>query len=116
MGHPFKPGQSGNPAGRPKSLARKTRELVGEDGEPLVRLWLAIMNDAGAKPSERIEASKLLADRGWGKAVDVRMQDEEDPLGLTDARERLVGKLAQVAAAIRAWVTERHPELADQQL
>jgi Family of unknown function (DUF5681) len=33
----FMPGQSGNPGGRPKSLAKATRELVGEDGMKLGR-------------------------------------------------------------------------------
>ena len=32
FGRPFRPGQSGNPGGRPKGLSRATRELVGEDG------------------------------------------------------------------------------------
>jgi hypothetical protein len=43
-----------------------------------------------------LAASLLLADRGWGKPVAVTMQDEEDPLGLEGARERLAAKLAQV--------------------
>jgi hypothetical protein len=38
VGRPFPKGVSGNPGGRPKSLSRKTRELVGGDGEPLIRL------------------------------------------------------------------------------
>jgi hypothetical protein len=33
----FMPGRSGNPGGRPKSLAKATRELVGEDGMKLGR-------------------------------------------------------------------------------
>ena len=64
----FVPGQSGNPAGRPRGLARITRELVADDGRPIAEFWLATMNDPGAKLSERLEASRLLADRGWGKA------------------------------------------------
>jgi hypothetical protein len=65
----FAPGQSGNPAGRPRGLARITRELVADDGRPIAEFWLATMKDPGAKLSERLEASRLLADRGWGKAA-----------------------------------------------
>jgi Family of unknown function (DUF5681) len=31
-GRGFMPGESGNPGGRPKGLARRVRELVGDDG------------------------------------------------------------------------------------
>jgi hypothetical protein len=41
-GKGFMPGQSGNPRGRPKGLAKATRELVGEDGMALVELWWSI--------------------------------------------------------------------------
>ena len=65
----FLPGNNANPGGRPKGLSRQTRDLVGEDGEPLVRLWLEIALDPSQKTSDRLEASRLLADRGWGKAL-----------------------------------------------
>jgi|SRR5579862_1354025 len=64
----FQPGVSGNPGGRAGGLARRTRELLGGDGEPVILFWLQVLHDDGAKMSERLEASKLLADRGWGKA------------------------------------------------
>jgi alpha/beta superfamily hydrolase len=32
------------------------------------------------------------------------------------AEHFFAGKLDQVDAAIRAWITQRHPEIADQQL
>jgi alpha/beta superfamily hydrolase len=35
---------------------------------------------------------------------------------VADAEHFFVGKLDQVDAAIRGWVMERHPEIADQQL
>jgi hypothetical protein len=52
--------------------------------------------DASQKTSDRLEASRLLADRGWGKAADFKPIEDEDPLGLSDARERLLAKLASV--------------------
>jgi hypothetical protein len=77
------PGQSGNPRGRPKGLARATRELVGEDGMPLVELWWSIARDETRRDRDRLEASKLLADRGWGKAPAYE-PIEGDPFDLED--------------------------------
>jgi hypothetical protein len=72
---------SGNPGGRPRGLARASRELLGGDGEAIPRLWLSIMNDENAKTSDRLEASRLLADRGWGKTA-VPLWPEEDAANL----------------------------------
>lgn len=95
-GKGFKPGQSGNPGGRPKGLAKAARERVSE--QALTDFWASIMEDPDEKMERRLEASKLLADRGYGKAVEVKQQDEEDPLGLNDARDKLMGKLATVVS------------------
>jgi hypothetical protein len=62
-------------------LARATRELVGDDGRALADLWWTIAQDPMQRTSDRLEASKLLADRGWGKAA-VFSPQEGDPLDL----------------------------------
>jgi hypothetical protein len=67
-GRPFQPGRSRDPGAWPKGLARATRELVGDDGMKLAEFWVSIMEDPMRRDSDRLEASKLLADRGWGKA------------------------------------------------
>jgi hypothetical protein len=84
-GQGFMPGRSGNPGGRPKGLAKATRQLVGEDGMKLVEFWLSIMEDPMRRDSDRLEASRLLAERGWGKAPAFAAIEESDPLGLEDA-------------------------------
>jgi hypothetical protein len=75
----FPKGVSGNPGGRPKGLSRATRELVGDDGMPIVELWWRIAQDPMQRTRDRLEASKLLADRGWGKAA-VFAPQEGDPV------------------------------------
>jgi hypothetical protein len=35
----------------------------------LAAFWLSIMEDPMRRDSDRLEASRLLADRGWGKAA-----------------------------------------------
>ena len=74
-------GRSGNPGGRPQGLAKATRALVGEDGLALVQLWWSITQDETKRVRDRLEASKLLADRGWGKAATYEPQ-EGDPFDL----------------------------------
>jgi hypothetical protein len=62
-----------------------TRELVGEDEMALAQLWWDIARDETHRDSDRLEASRLLADRGWGKAPTFAAIEEADPLGLEDA-------------------------------
>jgi hypothetical protein len=99
-GRGFRPGRSGNPGGRPQGLARATRELVGEDGKALVELWWSIARDPMQRTSDRLEASKLLADRGRGKAA-VFSPQEGDPLDLAlaeQAAEEFRAKILRLAA------------------
>ena len=65
----FVPGVSGNPGGRPKGLSRRARELVGENGEAIVRYMASVMDDEGARTADRLEAAKWLADRDFGGSV-----------------------------------------------
>jgi hypothetical protein len=95
-------GISGNPGGRPQGLARATRELVGEDGQKLAEFWLSIMEDPMRRDSDRLEASKLLADRGWGKAPTYAAIEEDDPLDLA--------AMEQAAEEFRAAILRLAPE------
>jgi hypothetical protein len=68
-GSGFLPGQSGNPGGRPKGLSRRVRELVGDDGSAIAEYLFSVMTDEDARTADRLEAAKLLADRGFGRSV-----------------------------------------------
>jgi hypothetical protein len=104
----FTKGKSGNPGGRPKGIAARVKELVGNDGEKALKvLWdiatgkltitqHAVMTGAPyqATPGfrDRREAIKELLDRGFGKPrepVDLTTRDGEprslDLSKLTDA-------------------------------
>jgi len=68
----FKPGQSGNPSGRPKSFGNAIREKT-QDGKELVDLMVRVMRgeEPGSRLSDRMAAASWLSDRGWGKPTQV---------------------------------------------
>lgn len=116
--HRFRKGQSGNPGGRPKGLARITRELLGDDGQAAVR-FLADVMDGGPLPdgavpsvSERITAAKLLIERGWGRAPQYAPVEDGDPLELRGGDEDLAAffdrRMDELAA--KRLERERPPE------
>jgi hypothetical protein len=66
------------------SLTQATHELLGEDGGAIVKFWMSVLADGSAKISERMEASRLLAEFGWGKTArdarfDGNLEDEQPP-------------------------------------
>ena len=97
---PWKPGQSGNPSGRPKGVAKQAREKVGNDPARLLDVLLAVAEDAGAKTSDRIAAAREYLDRGWGKAASYSPVEDGDPLELGDV-ERTIADLVDELASKR---------------
>jgi uncharacterized protein DUF5681 len=77
----FLPGTSGNPLGRPKGVRSLALELTN-DGRDVLEFYVAVMN-GGALPcagrrakqypsvQQRMEAAHALADRVFGKPVQV---------------------------------------------
>jgi hypothetical protein len=73
--------------------------LVGEDGMALAQLWWDIARDPMRRDADRLQASRLLAERGWGKPASFESL-EADSLGLADAEaaaEALRGKIMRLA-------------------
>jgi hypothetical protein len=93
----FRPGQSGNPGGRPKGIAAAVKDRVKP--EDLVDILVEVAQDPRAKASERIAAVKELTDRGWGKAPAFAAIEGSDPLEL--------GAIAAEAQAIADELTAR---------
>lgn len=66
----FVAGQSGNPTGRPKGFAAIIREETREGAE-LVAYMLAVLRHPKQPTALRMAAAQWLADRGFGRAVNV---------------------------------------------
>lgn len=64
----FLPGRSPNPGGRPKGVAARVRELAGDDGGALLEIVATIASDTRASNRDRLEACRLLLDRGFGRS------------------------------------------------
>ena len=60
---PFRPGQSGNPGGRPKGIAAKARE----HGDKALQVLVDGLADDDIKT--RLIAAREILDRGYGKPV-----------------------------------------------
>src|SRR4030095_15783796 len=86
----WRPGQSGNPNGRPLTVSTLSRYVHQETerGIEIVRLYLQVMrgekihwrNSRRARLpslSERLMAAAWLADRGWGKAREIVAIEDE---------------------------------------
>jgi hypothetical protein len=91
IGRPFQPGQSGNPGGRPKGVARTVRELCGGSPERLAQGLLEIAEDPKVRPRDRIAAYHELLNRGWGKAPAFANIEGADPLDHDEIMEAIVG-------------------------
>ena len=65
-GRPFKPGQSGNPGGRPK-MPEEMRQILREAGPELARKLLAYTEHSN--PKIAMWAITEALDRGYGKPV-----------------------------------------------
>ena len=64
----FKPGQSGNPGGRPKIIS-EIQEMARKHTAEAIETLVAVMRDASASPAARVSAASAVIDRAAGKPV-----------------------------------------------
>ena len=64
----FKPGQSGNPNGRPK-IPPELREAAKAAAPEALQTAIDLMRDARVEPADRLRAATIVLDRAYGKPV-----------------------------------------------
>lgn len=105
VGKPFVKGQSGNPGGRARGLERRVRELLKGDIDAMTLAMRDIalgtppaegpLASVAIKTRDRIEAYKVLTDRGWGKPKQiVDMNHGAQPL-LTEDQAKILADLTE---------------------
>ena len=67
-GIPFKPGQSGNPSGRPK-IPQEFKDLAKEHSISALKKVIFIMESGVSDHKDQLRAAEIIMDRAWGKAV-----------------------------------------------
>lgn len=65
----FKPGQSGNPAGRPRQPknAKEVRALARQYTVQMVEILSRVASNPKSPPAARAAAASAILDRAWGK-------------------------------------------------
>ena len=62
----WKPGQSGNPTGRP-AVVKEVRDLARQYTREAVLTLVSVMRDRGQPGAARVAAASQILDRGYGK-------------------------------------------------
>lgn len=97
-GGPWKPGQSGNPGGRPKGL-HKVAELARSKTEAMIGVLEEIAASPKAPPAARVAAANSILDRGWGKpSQPIGGADDLPPLSGADMKNLTTAQLEAIAA------------------
>lgn len=119
----FKPGESGNPSGRPK-VDLNLRKLAREHTETALDALVEIVLSKRAAAAARVSAAQAILDRGWGRPVTPTSFVDEDgndrplPLDFYDATDlekarRIAHILAQGLRALpgrQELLNPVHPE------
>lgn len=113
-GNGFKPGQSGNPRGRPpgKTVRQLAAELT-DGGRTVLEFWAGVVagtvegNFTGAN---RIEAAKLLMERFAGRPIDVSLELDPTSAIATDLSSEVLETLVRELQSVQKAPAQATPE------
>ena len=102
----FKPGQSGNPGGRPKvKLAdgRTLTDLAREFTSEAVETLAEVMRDKQAPAAARVAAADKILNRGWGQAPQtISITEEPNALDLAKLNDEQIEAMVTIRDLIDA--------------
>lgn len=94
---PFKPGESGNPVGRPK-IPADVREAFKAHTHDALRVLVEVMDNKAEKGSARVAAASCILDRAWGKPVQsVDMKAEVKSIDVSKLTKEQMDALTDLA-------------------
>ena len=93
----FAKGQSGNPGGRPKTIAL-LREFAQAETEANIRVLVAIRDNKKAPHAARVAAIRELLDRGFGKATQAISGPDNGAIEVHQSETELVRFIAFILA------------------
>ena len=97
IGRPFRKGQSGNPAGRPKAVA-DIRDLAKQHGPAAIQILFAIAQNGKTPAAARVSAATAILDRGYVRPAQPLVGDEESPpigLSVEDQRRKALATIEE---------------------
>lgn len=89
---------------RRTSLAKRIREMVGDDPARIANILFDILEDPSARNTDRIAAAREIFDRGWGKAPAYAPIEGGDPLEESDL-DKAIRDIADQLTAKKAHPT-----------
>lgn len=95
----FKPGQSGNPSGRPKKR-RDIEALAQEQDEKAMKVMARLLNSTDERVA--LAAAQAILDRGHGKprqSVSAEIDDKRDAANVSDAELLAIARMGSPGTA-----------------
>jgi len=89
-GTPFRPGQSGNPKGRPPK-SHCARDIAAKHARKAFRALSEVLSDKEAPPAARVSAASQILDRAFGKAP--QSLEVTQTVGLSEAFEDVIKQI-----------------------
>ena len=93
----FAKGQSGNPGGRPKTIAL-LRELAQAETEANIRTLVTIRDNKKSPHAARVAAVRELFDRGYGKATQAISGPDDGAIEVHQSETELARVIAFILA------------------